>query len=239
MIIFALDSSGRTSSAAITDGMELLSESFLNVGLTHSETLLSVCDRVFKDTGLIPNDIDYFAVTCGPGSFTGLRIGISTIKGLAFLNNTQCVQVPTLEALARGVYMRDALIVPVLDARGGRFYCAIFTISNDGEYLRLLEDEIFTLEQLREKLLPYYKSIVFVGDASTVCNSYFKDDANIIDLPASAGYIRGLSVASVATEYIKNGNVISSKDLVPVYMQVSQAEREKLKAEEKNDSTCK
>jgi len=239
MRIFALDSSGRTSSAAIVDGGQLLSESFLNVGLTHSETLLSVCDRVFKDAGLLPADIDYFAVTCGPGSFTGLRIGISTIKGLAFLNNTRCVQVPTLEALARGVYIRDTVIVPVLDARGGRYYCAVFEISENGEHLRLLDDEIITLEKLKEKLIPYNRSIVFVGDASEDCRKYFGNNAGILELPLSAVYIRGASVASAAMEYIKNDNFIYSKDLVPVYMQASQAEREKLKAEENNDCTCK
>ncbi|MEG2259910.1 MAG: tRNA (adenosine(37)-N6)-threonylcarbamoyltransferase complex dimerization subunit type 1 TsaB, partial [Oscillospiraceae bacterium] len=111
MIIFAVDSSSCAGSAAVYKDGTILAESFANVGLTHSETLMVLCDEVFRRSGIGPCDVDYFAVTSGPGSFTGLRIGMGTVKGMAFATRKPCVAVPTPEALACGLAPCDRLIV--------------------------------------------------------------------------------------------------------------------------------
>lgn len=226
MLIFAVDSSGATGSAAIVRDEILVSERFLNTGLTHSETLLSLCDGVFSDTGYSPSDIDYYAVSSGPGSFTGLRIGISAVKGMAFAEDKPCVGISTLEAYSRSVLFSDAVITPVLDARRDRVYCAAFLKQLDGKLTRILKDSIMTIEDLTETLTSFRLPVLFVGDAGEICQSRCETKIAVIPAPGYLKYLRASSVAAAAYEQILLGNTLSAGKLVPNYIQQSQAERE-------------
>lgn len=220
MIIFAAESSGSPASAAALKDGDTVAETFVNNGLTHSETLLPICDETFKKAGITPNDVDYFAVTSGPGSFTGLRIGMALIKGMAFAKNAPCVAVPTLEALAFGVGETDRIILPVLDARRNRVYCAAFKYGVPPE--RIMEDTVLSLSELKERFRG--NRLLLVGDAAEMCYNYLLEDcdrviADNIDIHAS-------HAARLAEIYIKNGKTVSADALAPVYIQLPQAERE-------------
>lgn len=231
MTIFALDASSKSGSAAIWKDGDILAESFLNIGLTHSETLLPLCDEVFRNAGTEPSDIDYYAVTCGPGSFTGLRIGIGTIKGLAFSDNKPCVAVPTLEALAYGCLFSDAVIVPVIDAKRNRVYCAAFLMQFNGKLQRIQKDDVLPLSELKEKLKAYQIPAFFVGDAYELCYNECKDELPVVPTPRHLSELRAASVAAVAKQYIDEGKTVSAEALAPFYMQDSQAERQRKEKE--------
>ena len=226
MTIFAADASGRTSSAAVVKDGELIFESFMNKGLTHSETFLTLCDTVFSGAGCGPADIDCYAVTRGPGSFTGLRIGMGVVKGLAFPFNTPCAAVSTLEALAKSVLFSDAVITPVIDARRDRVYCAAFLMRLDGELVRLLDDAVLSLDELKTKLLEFRLPVLFVGDARESCGAFSAEDLAVLTVPGFAGYLRASFVAEAAASQIARGETVPAERLAPVYLQQSQAERE-------------
>jgi len=239
--IFALDASGKTSSVAILRDHKVIVESFIDEGLTHSETLLTQVDKAFNTAQIIPKDIDYYTVTTGPGSFTGLRIGIATIKGLAFPLDTPCVAVSTLEAMARDIEAaEDTVIVPVIDARRDRVYVAAYTMQfhlEKATYKKILDETILTLEQLKDITKGYLKPVMFVGEMWEKCYDYCKDTINCIPQPEGSGYIRGEIVATIAEQKIAKKEYTSSSSLVPVYMQLSQAEREKLDGKVKKDDS--
>lgn len=233
MTLLAVDASGKTSSTAIMRDNEIVCEQFLNVGLTHSETFLTQIDRAFGEVGISPRDIDYYAITVGPGSFTGLRIAIATIKGLAFQLDTPCVAISTLEALAEHttIAFEPAIILPVIDAKRNRVYTAAYMMHSPHDKQQLLDDCILTFEQLRDYLSRIKHPVVFVGDASSRCYDYCFDIANC--LPPSTTYenIYAGSVAEVALRKIASNDTIAPAALVPVYLQLSQAERNKLEME--------
>lgn len=235
MTLFALDSSGKTSSVAILKDNEIISESFLNEGLTHSETLLVQIDRVFVQSKIKPEDIDYYAITIGPGSFTGLRIGISTIKGLAFPYNTRCIPVSTLQALAVSSLAKDTLTIPVIDARRDRVYTAAYEKSNEGMPLSILKESIMTLRELQEYILTIKKQIHFIGDISNRCYEYCKDYIENISKPETEKYILARDIAAIALKKIERNEVVYASELTPVYLQLSQAERERLEREGKEN----
>ena len=151
MKILALDSSATVATVALFEDGRLLAEFTLNNGNTHSETLLPMVEAVLKMYGETPDGIDVFAVTTGPGSFTGVRIGAATIKGLAFGTDKPCVEVSTLEAIAENLAFRDGLICPVMNARRSQVYTALFR-SKDGVLTRLMEDSAISIEELDELL---------------------------------------------------------------------------------------
>ena len=237
MNLFALDASGKSCSVAIIKDKDIIFESVLNVGLTHSGTLLVQVDNAFTGTMLTPNDIDFYAVTVGPGSFTGLRIGIATIKGLAFMGKARCIEVSTLEALSYGVTIPDTVIVPVIDARRNRVYTTIYNQKGSGELIKIAEDSIVDIEDLPNMLSDIKEKIIFVGDAANICYEYTKDKILSLVTPMVDGYIKGGAVAKVALKKLKSDETVSAAELIPVYMQLSQAERERIKETERYDST--
>ena len=151
MNILAIDTAGKTAAVAVMRDDTLLYEMASNTGLTHSETLLPMVDTALKACGLTPAQLDLYAVTNGPGSFTGLRIGIAAIKGLAFPDNTPCIGVSTPEAIAYGLLGFEGIVIPMMDARCGQVYTALFQ-GKDGCLTRLSEDEALPLSELKEKL---------------------------------------------------------------------------------------
>jgi len=222
MKIFAIDSSGRAGSAALSSDGVILAESYCDIGLTHSETLMVTCDEVFRRTGLAPSDIDYYAVTAGPGSFTGLRIGMGIIKGLAFIDNKPCVAVSSLEAVAYNVVGTDRTAVAVSDARRGRVYTAAFEAARG--IVRLSDDGI----EETDKLSGMYsgKKIILIGDAAAMCYNILKDEVDCTVAAAHMVLPHAAGVACAAKDMIARGHVTDAYSLKPNYLQLCQAERE-------------
>lgn len=216
-MLLSMDSSAVTASVALTDGDEIIKSEFVNSGLTHSETLLPMITRVMD--GRKYSELDGIAITAGPGSFTGVRIGVATVKGLAFNDDIPCYSVSTLEAIAYNFVDKNAVVCAVMDARRMQFYNALFRVQN-GKVERLCNDRAISIEDLRNELKQYDK-VIIAGDGAKLCfqnieleNCTLADDDRI--------YQNAVSVAKAA----QNKNAISQKALMPVYLRQSQAERE-------------
>ena len=216
-MLLSMDSSAVTASVALTDGDEIIKSEFVNSGLTHSETLLPMITRVMD--GRKYSELDGIAITAGPGSFTGVRIGVATVKGLAFNDGIPCYSVSTLEAIAYNFVDKNAVVCAVMDARRMQFYNALFRVQN-GKVERLCDDRAISIEDLRNELKQYDK-VIIAGDGAKLCfqnieleNCTLADEDRI--------YQNAVGVAKAA----QNKNAISPKALMPVYLRQSQAERE-------------
>lgn len=216
-MILAIDSSAVSASVALTDNESVIKSEFVNTGLTHSETLMPMIKRVADGVDL--SALDAIAVTVGPGSFTGVRIGVATVKGLAFANNIPCIGISTLEAIAYNFFDKNCTVCAVMDARRMQFYNAVFNIK-DGVVTRLCDDRAIDINDLR-KDISKYENVIIAGDGARLCfdninlnNVLLADDAHIFQ--------NAVSVAMCA----KNKEKISHSALVPVYLRQSQAERE-------------
>lgn len=216
-MLLSMDSSAVTASVALTDGDEIIKSEFVNSGLTHSETLLPMITRVMD--GRKYSELDGIAITAGPGSFTGVRIGVATVKGLAFNDDIPCYSVSTLEAIAYNFVDENAVVCAVMDARRMQFYNALFRVQN-GKVERLCDDRAIAIEDLRNELKQYDK-VIIAGDGAKLCfqnieleNCTLADEDRI--------YQNAVGVAKAA----QNKNAISPKALMPVYLRQSQAERE-------------
>lgn len=233
MVILGIESSAPSASAAIVKDGKLLSEAFLNVGLTHSVTLMPLIKQAVEGAGMSVNDIDAVAVTNGPGSFTGVRIGVSTAKGIAQPDEKICVPVSTLEAIAYPLTDSDCTAVAVMDARCQQVYCAMFDCYGS-EIKRLTDDDAISLESLNEKLKEYDKKIILIGDGADIAYDYLCDKTkNLFKASALFKYQRASSVAFIAENKLKNNEQGKTPyDLVPSYLRLSQAERELKKKKE-------
>ena len=223
MKILAVDSSSVTAAVAITENGKVLAENFINNGLTHSQTLMPMVEKTINESGISVKDIDLFAITHGPGSFTGVRIGIASIKGMADALDKKCLPISTLEAIAEPLKNEDVIACAVMDARCNQVYTAIF---NNGE--RLCDDKAVLIDELGEELKQYDKRIVFIGDGSVLCYDKLHEiiqDCDVAD--EKIRYVHGESIGFVAENKIKNGEEpINSANLVPFYLRLPQAERE-------------
>lgn len=224
MITFGLDTAGKTAVVAIQDGDRLLYENFLDCGLTHSETMLPLIDAAFKATGLTPNDIELWGVTSGPGSFTGLRIGLAAIKGLAFVTNAPCAPVSTLEALASAFPCGEGTVITALDARRREVYWAAFDLSG---CKRLLPDEAAPVKNLAEFVKTCKKPLFFVGDGAALCYNEYGTEPGVVKIPAALSRCRGAAVCLAAQRMYENGDCVEPAALAPSYHRLSQAERER------------
>ena len=224
-MLLSFDSSAVTASAALTDGERVIKSEFVNAGLTHSETLLPMIKRVMQ--GYSFSALDGIAVTAGPGSFTGVRIGIATAKGLAFKDNISCIGVSTLEAIAYNFTDENAVVCAVMDARRMQFYNALFSVKNK-KVTRLCDDRAISIDDLKKEL-SCYERVVLAGDGAELCynNMALK---NVVLADEEQRYQNGIGVSKAA----ENKEKISASQLMPVYLRPSQAERElKLKKENK------
>ncbi len=228
-MVLSVESSAVTASVSLTDGDNVIKSEFINSGLTHSETLLPMIKRVMSDCAF--KALDGIAVTSGPGSFTGIRIGISTVKGLAFHYNIPCYSISTLEAIAYNFEgADDAVICAVMDARRMQFYNALFQVKA-GKVLRLTPDRAISLENLKQELKSY-KKVIIAGDGAKLCYDNL-DLANCEIAAEGLIYQNALSVAKAA----ENKTSVSAKQLMPVYLRQSQAERE-LKLKKRGEVHC-
>ncbi len=199
MKILAVDTTASPVSVAIlTDGF-LTGEFFLNTKTTHSQTLMPLIDTLLKTSDTNVNDIDIFAVNAGPGSFTGVRIGVATIKGLSMPLNKQCASVSTLEAMAYSLPYDNGIICTAMDARCSQVYNALFVIDN-GKITRLTPDRALSIVELEKDLTKYNQKIYFMGDGAELCyKSYYEKVDNIALVPV-ARYIKYLSGDSFIKE---------------------------------------
>ena len=216
-MLLSLDSSAVTASVALTDGDRVIKSEFVNSGLTHSETLLPMVKRVMGDNEF--SSLDAVAITAGPGSFTGVRIGVATVKGIAFAGNIPCYGVSTLEAIAYNFVDENCVVCAVMDARRMQFYNAIFKVEN-GIVLRITPDRAISIDDLREEL-KQYDSVIIAGDGAALCSQNIALD-NCKIAADDKIYQNALSVAKC----VKNKKAIAPSALMPVYLRQSQAERE-------------
>lgn len=227
MKILALDSSATVASVALCEDERLLAEYTLNNGNTHSETLLPMIEALLSQFSLTARDIDVFAASMGPGSFTGVRIGAATLKGLAFASEKPCVCVSTLEALAQNLVFSKGLICPVMNARRSQVYTALFR--SDGKTLtRLMPDSAISISELDEALCRYGETVALCGDGYGITRQGLKK-TSAADTPDRLTHQSAYSVATVALREYLAGNAIGDAAAKVTYLRPSQAERELIK----------
>lgn len=235
MKILSVECSSAPASVCIFENDKIIASSFSNVKLTHSETLLPMIENTLKSAKLKIGDIDGFAVGYGPGSFTGIRIGISAVKGLAAPCNIPCVGVSTLASMAYHFIGQDAVICPVMDARCNQFYNALFKIKS-GNVERICDDRAIMKEELINELLNIKESIIICGDGADILYSGICEKQNISLAPVHLKYQSAVGVAFAAAYEFEKGNAVKPSELLPVYLRLPQAERElKLKKEKSKE----
>ena len=231
MKILALDSSAITASVALCEDEKLLAEYTMNNGNTHSETILPMIESVLSKLCMTANDIDLFAASSGPGSFTGVRIGAATLKGLAFGKDRPCAEVSTLEALAQNLVMRTGLICPVMNARRSQVYTALFR--SDGKVLtRLMADSAIAIEELDSVLAEYGEPVAFCGDGYDITVNALQKTSSVYVLDRLR-HQSAYSVAMVAYKRFADGEAVTDSEFKVTYLRPSQAERELM---EKNNN---
>ncbi|MCD8161062.1 MAG: tRNA (adenosine(37)-N6)-threonylcarbamoyltransferase complex dimerization subunit type 1 TsaB [Clostridiales bacterium] len=228
MNILALESSARAASVAVCRDAFLLAESCQNNGMTHSTTLLPMCETLLEQVGLTLHDIDLIACANGPGSFTGLRIGLSTAKGLAWPEEKPCVGVSTLEAMAWNVSAVPGVICCAMDARRSQVYNALFESDGRGRLTRLTEDRAISLEELFSSEKRKEISQFVVGDGAELCYNYGKERGfDLVLAPENLRHQRAWGVARAALRFLEAGQPCSGAALEARYLRLSQAERER------------
>lgn len=231
MKILALESSAVACSVCLTEDEKLIAQSYENSGLTHSKTLLPMAEELLKNCGAKLADVDLFAVAAGPGSFTGLRIGVSACKGLAWALDKPCAGVSTLEAMAWGLSLWRGELCCVMDARRNQVYNARF--SSDGETVtRLTPDRAIGLEELGEELKGSGASPLLVGDGATLAYEALTGPGLEVHMPPpNLRFQTAWGVARAALRQAEAGELTTANGLTPNYHRLSQAERERLARE--------
>ena len=224
MKILGIDSSAKSASAAITDADKILGCFYTNTGLTHSQTLMPMIESLLKYSNTSLDDIDLIAVNKGPGSFTGVRIGVAAAKGLADVKNIPVCGTSTLESMAYNLVDTDCIACCVMDARCNQVYNAIFDIT-DGKITRLTPDNADSIEKVTEELKKYKKIKFFVGDGAEICYNKLYGDSDIRIAAPSDRFQSAVGVCFCAMNASRD-QYIDSALLVPEYLRLPQAERE-------------
>lgn len=228
MKILALETSAVTASAAATEDERLLAQSFQNSGLTHSATLMPMVSDLLKNTGLALKDMDVIAVAAGPGSFTGVRIGVAAAKGLAWPEDKPCAPCSTLESMAWQCAHVGGEICAAMDARRNQVYCARFR-AEGGALIRLTEDRAMGLDELAAEVRAAAAPQTLVGDGAQLVRAALKGQGLPCTLmPPHLLYQTAWGVARCALELARGGGLISAAAMAPSYHRLSQAERERL-----------
>ena len=233
MLILAFETSAKAASVALMDGTKLLGESYQNTGLTHSQTLMVMAEDVLKQCGKTAQDVEAVAVAEGPGSFTGVRIGVAAAKGFAWGKEIPCYGVSTLEAMAESLGIYEGYVCPAMDARRSQVYNALFYV-NHGVVERHREDRAIALADLKEDLEHLDGPIYLVGDGATLTYNTLKEAVpGLILPPEHRMHQRASGVAIVAAKEIASGASGDANALTPNYLRLSQAERERLEKSKK------
>lgn len=239
MKILALETAAKAVSAAITEDGKVLAAGYQDTGLTHSATLMPIVEGLFRNTGLAPVDVDVVAVSAGPGSFTGVRIGVSAAKGIAFAVEKPAAAVSTLAALARNVAFADGLIICAMDARRQQVYNALFEAKN-GILTRLTPDRAISLEDLAAELRNDPRPRRIVGDGAQLCMDFMTEAGILCRLaPPHLVMQNAVSVALEAEALAAEGKLVTAQELAPVYLRPPQAERLRMERKLETDKNTK
>ena len=234
MLILAFETSAKAASVAFTENGKLLGEGYQNTGLTHSQTLMVMAEDMLKQCGKTAADVEAVAVAAGPGSFTGVRIGVAAAKGFAWGKEIPCYGVSTLEAMAESLGAFDGYVCPCMDARRSQVYNALF-LAEKGKLSRVTDDRAIALSDLKTDLEHIDGPIYLVGDGAVLCHNTLKEEVPKLVLPAEHRlHQRAVGVAVLAQKMADAGIAPSGGELNPNYLRLSQAEREKLEKENKN-----
>ena len=227
MNILAVDTAGKTLGVALLQDDRLKYECYLDGGMTHSETLMPLVDHCLKLCGLTCADIDLFGVNAGPGSFTGLRIGLAAVKGLALPRQIPCAGVSTMAALAYGL-AGEGTVIGAQDARRGQVYWGAFDLA---AHDRLTPDTAAPVTTLENFVQTCKKPLFFVGDGATLCYNTYKNVPGVVCVPQPMQVLRGAGVALAARAMWERGECVPPAALLPDYHRLSQAERERAERE--------
>lgn len=228
MKILAIESSSLAASVAIVEDDVMVAEYTMNYKKTHSQTLLPMIDEMCRITDYQLDTIDAIAVSAGPGSFTGLRIGSATAKGLGLALKKPLIHVPTVEAMAYNIYDTDKYIVPIMDARRSQVYTGIYT-NREGTVEEVMGQCIITIEELLEKINRLERDVIFLGDGVPVFREKIveKSAVRVFFAPAQMNRQKAGSVAELGKKYLKEGRIETAAEHAPDYLRLSQAERER------------
>ena len=232
MLILAFETSAKAASVALMDGGKLLGEGYQNTGLTHSQTLMVMAEDVLNQCGKTAQDVAGVAVAEGPGSFTGVRIGVAAAKGFAWGREIPCYGVSTLEAMAESLGVYQGYVCACMDARRSQVYNALF-YANNGVLERRAEDRAISLADLGAELAELNAPIFLVGDGADLTYKTLKDQVNVILPPEHRKHQRAVGVGIIAARMVEAGQAPSGGALTPNYLRLSQAEREKLERQNK------
>lgn len=228
MLILAVESSAASSSCALLRDGIIIADMRTNVKLTHSQTLMPMVENMLKITNTGVSDIDAFAVTHGPGSFTGIRIGIAAVKGMALSYNKPCIGLSTLETIAYNIPYFSGIICSVMDARRDQMYNAMFGCKGDSVY-RITDDRAISIDSLGQEIEGLKMPCILAGDGAALCYDKLSQKYdNIYIAPANLRYQNAASAAKLAYEYYIVGKTMSAENLTPVYLRLPQAQREML-----------
>lgn len=238
MKILALDSSGLVASVAIVSDDDLIGEYTVNYKKTHSQTLLPMLDEVAKMVELDLSTIDVIAVSAGPGSFTGLRIGSATAKGLALALNKEIVSVPTVDALAYNMWGCRDLVCPLMDARRNQAYTGLYRFS-DGKMDTLIKQCVVQIDEIIDKINKEGQKVIFLGDGVPVFKEYIRENITVPYgfAPAMCNKQRASAVACLGQILFGEGKAVPAYEHKPEYLRLSQAERER-QEKERNFQIC-
>ena len=227
MLTLAFETSAKTASCALVENGKLLGEHYINTGMTHSETLLVMAQQLLNQCGKSTRDLNQVAVAQGPGSFTGVRIGVAAAKGLAWGGELNCYGVSTLEAMAVSLGAWQGYVCPCMDARRQQVYNALFYV-NQGEIRRVTEDRAIALADLAEEIKNFQEPVFLVGDGANLCYNTLRDTCPTLVLPPEHRmHQRAVGVALIAEKMAGEGLPGDGNTLSPNYLRLSQAERER------------
>ena len=233
MKILAFETSAKAASVALMEKGRLLGESYQNTGLTHSQTLMVMAEDLLKACNLTAQDVEAVAVAAGPGSFTGVRIGVAAAKGFAWGGELPCYGVSTLEAMALNLGVYQGYVVSAMDARRSQVYTAIFH-AEKGLLTRVEEDMAISLEELKEKIKNLEESVFLVGDGALLCyNTLLEEVPGLVLPPEHRMHQRAAGVALAAQAMMDAGDPGNGAELTPNYLRLSQAERERKAREDR------
>ena len=228
MLILAFETSAKAASVALHNGEKLLGEHYQNTGLTHSQTLMVMAEDLLKQCGKTVSDVTAVAVAEGPGSFTGVRIGVAAAKGFAWGGELPCYGVSTLEAMAETLGIYEGYVCPCMDARRNQVYNALFYV-NQGTMERHCEDRAIALADLKQELEHLDGPIYLVGDGAELAYQNLSPDIPELILPPEhRRHQRASGVAMVAAKHAAEGKPADANALTPNYLRLSQAERERM-----------
>jgi universal bacterial protein YeaZ len=236
MRILGIDSSGLVATVAVIDEKEMVAEYTVNYKKTHSQTLLPMIDEIVKMIELDLDTIDAIAISAGPGSFTGLRIGSATAKGLGLALNKPLISVPTVDGLAFNLYSTEKIICPIMDARRSQVYTGIYTFI-ENQFTILEPQMAVSIQEIAKKLNTLEKEVIFLGDGVPV---YKEILATLMTTPYTFAPVhmsrqRAGAVAALGLQYMETGDIQTATEHQPEYLRLSQAEREQIEKEAKRN----